>query len=154
MLKKRLDRRIGWAMTTFLLTFLFSEPVLVFWPCHARRDEVSCAELLAYSIGVLDVNEVAGYSDFEKILKEDRLAYGESPLPTFFLQGSTKKLNVLYGSCRKIHDDKGGKIDALSNGDALIANYVNDLDRRPAILCLGGDQIYADDVIRPVWQKS
>lgn len=103
-------------------------------------------KLLAYSIGVLDSNEVADYSDFEKIVKEDGLAYGEDPLPTFFLQAATRKLNVLYGSCRKIHDDRGGKMDALSHGDTLVASSVNDLDKRPAILCLGGDQIYADDV--------
>jgi hypothetical protein len=103
-------------------------------------------KLLAYSIGVLNDNKVADYTDFEAIVKADGLAYGENPLPTFFLQSPTKKLNVLYGSCRKIHDTKGGKNDALSYGDTLIANNFNNLEERPAILCLGGDQIYADDV--------
>jgi hypothetical protein len=103
-------------------------------------------KLLAYSIGELDVNEVADYTAFEAIVKDDGLAYGDSPLPTFFLQSPTRKLNVLYGSCRKIHDANGGKMDALSNGDTLLASTFNNLDKRPAILCLGGDQIYADDV--------
>lgn len=37
-------------------------------------------------------------------------------------------------------------MDALSNGDTLLASTFDNLDKRPAILCLGGDQIYADDV--------
>jgi hypothetical protein len=103
--------------------------------------------LLAYSIGEINpLDETASYADFESIVKEDNLAYADHPLPTFFLQSATRKLNALYGSCRKIHDEQGGKTDALSIGDTLIAEAVNDLDRRPAILCLGGDQIYADDV--------
>ena len=110
-------------------------------------------KLLAYSIGVLDPNEVADYAPFESIVQEDALAYGGAPLPTFFLQNSARKLNVMYGSCRKIHDAKGGKMDALSNGDTLIASSFDELDKRPAILCLGGDQVYADDVHRAVMSE-
>ncbi|WP_435163556.1 hypothetical protein [Paenibacillus glycanilyticus] len=104
--------------------------------------------LLEYSIGVLDPNEQADYQPFETIVATDGLglAYGERKLPTFFLQSPSQKLNVMYGSCRKIHDEQGGKLDALHNGDKLIAANAGDLDKRPAILCLGGDQIYADDV--------
>lgn len=104
--------------------------------------------LMEYGIGELNVNEVADYAPFEKIVKEDGLAYGNNPLPTFFLQGGSKKLNVLYGSCRKIHDANGGKVDALSHGDTVVSDNWNDLEKRPAILCLGGDQIYADDVAK------
>ena len=104
--------------------------------------------LLEYGIGVLDPDEQADYAPFETIVATDGLglAYGERKLPTFFLQSPSQKLNVLYGSCRKIHDEQGGNLDALSKGDQLIAENVDDLDKRPAILCLGGDQIYADDV--------
>ncbi|GLX67869.1 hypothetical protein [Paenibacillus glycanilyticus] len=106
--------------------------------------------LLEYGIGVLGPNEAekADYESFEAIVATDGLglAYDGHKLPTFFLQSPSQKLNVLYGSCRKIHDEHGGKLDALPNGDKLIAEHVNDLDNRPAVLCLGGDQIYADDV--------
>ncbi|MCC3376691.1 hypothetical protein [Cohnella sp. REN36] len=111
--------------------------------------------LLEYSIGVLDANEVADYEPFETIAKTDGLglAYERSKLPTFFLQSPGQKLNVMYGSCRKIHDEQGGRLDALMKGDDLVAANFGDLDKRPAILCLGGDQIYADDV-HPVAMKE
>lgn len=102
--------------------------------------------LLEYSIGILDPSGDADYSFFEKIVRDDSLAYKNNPLPTFFLQAPQKKLNALYGSCRKIHDTNGGKVDALSFGDDAIYQNFTDLDNRPAVLCLGGDQIYADDV--------
>ncbi|MBB6672094.1 hypothetical protein [Cohnella nanjingensis] len=111
--------------------------------------------LLEYSIGVLDADENADYAPFETIVATDGmgLAYGENKLPTFFLQSPAQKLNVMYGSCRKMHDEQGGRSDALFKGDALIAANFGDLDKRPAILCLGGDQIYADDV-DPVAMKE
>lgn len=103
--------------------------------------------LLEYSIGIIDsVTEEVEYLSFGNIVLIDKLSYFGNELPTFFLQKPNQKLNALYGSCRKIHDEKGGKVDALSFGDDLIENYFSDLNIRPAILCLGGDQIYADDV--------
>ena len=103
--------------------------------------------LLEYSIGVIDprTKEVE-YNSFGNIVLIDGLSYYGNPLPTFFLQEPNKKLNALYGSCRKIHDEGGGKVDALSLGDELVAKYFSDTTNRPAVLCLGGDQIYADDV--------
>jgi hypothetical protein len=110
--------------------------------------------LLAYGIGVVDpVSEVAEYAAFESIVKEDSLAYGDLTLPTFHLQAATRKLNALYGSCRKIHDTGGGKLDALAYADTLIESHATDLAERPAILCLGGDQIYADDVDNAVMSQ-
>lgn len=110
--------------------------------------------LLEYSIGIIDPNtEDVEYSSFENIVRIDKLSYFDNALPTFFLQAPSKKLNALYGSCRKIHDDNGGKIDALSLGDDLVANYFSDFGNRPAILCLGGDQIYADDVHKLVLEE-
>jgi hypothetical protein len=103
--------------------------------------------LLEYSIGVVDpLTEEVDYSAFQNVVCVDQLSYHNSELPSFYLQSPSRKLNVLHGSCRKIHDDQGGKSDALSFGDDIVENYYSDLDRRPAILCLGGDQIYADDV--------
>lgn len=103
--------------------------------------------LLEYSIGVIDpVAEEVEYNSFTNIVLVYKLSYFGNELPTFFLQGPGKKLNALYGSCRKIHDEEGGKTDALSFGDGVVENYFSDLTTRPAVLCLNGDQIYADDV--------
>jgi hypothetical protein len=101
--------------------------------------------LLAYGIGV---RTATGWDDapFAAIANQDGLAYDRQDLPTFFLQRPRTALVVFYGSCRKIHDAHGGKTDTLADGDALVARHVADFARRPAVMCLGGDQIYADDV--------
>ena len=73
-------------------------------------------------------------------------------LPTFFLQGRTdnnKPLNILHGSCRKLH---GKGEDCLAIADRLIAPSVKNLNKRPSVLFLTGDQIYADDVAGPLIQ--
>lgn len=66
-------------------------------------------------------------------------------LPTFFIRGqeNTLPLNLLYGSCRKLH---GKGEDCLVIADEIISNSVKDLNKRPSALFLTGDQIYADDV--------
>jgi hypothetical protein len=66
-------------------------------------------------------------------------------LPTFFIPGqdNTLPLNLLYGSCRKLH---GKEEDCLAIADEIISNSVKDLNKRPSALFLTGDQIYADDV--------
>jgi hypothetical protein len=64
-------------------------------------------------------------------------------LPTFFLRGQKTPLNVLYGSCRKLH---GKGEDCLAIADELIASAFDNLQKRPSVLFLTGDQIYADDV--------
>jgi hypothetical protein len=64
-------------------------------------------------------------------------------LPTFFLRGQKTPLNILHGSCRKLH---GKGEDCLVVADELIASSAEDLQKRPSVLFLTGDQIYADDV--------
>jgi hypothetical protein len=70
-------------------------------------------------------------------------------LPTFFIRGRKTDipLNLLYGSCRKLH---GKDEDCLAIADELISNSVDDLYKRPSALFLTGDQIYADDVADPL----
>lgn len=125
-------------------------PNLVFYFARVTPKEkpFPTRKLLEYGIGVLGPDGSSDYVPFETIAAADGLGlvYGERKLPTFFLQSPDQKLNVLYGSCRKMHDEQGGSWDALSAGDRLIAENSGDLDKRPAVLCLGGDQIYADDV--------
>jgi hypothetical protein len=66
-----------------------------------------------------------------------------SSLPTFFLRGQRAPLNILHGSCRKLH---GKGEDCLAVADELISSSFDNLRKRPSALFLTGDQIYADDV--------
>lgn len=76
------------------------------------------------------------------------LALGYTPglLPSFVLPPVTiDKLNLVHGSCRKMH---GPGKDTLAVLDSLIQQAVNDNDpdQRPHQLFLTGDQIYADEI--------
>jgi len=74
------------------------------------------------------------------------LAYGDDDdpkYPGFFIPTILQKL--LHGSCRKPHGG-GNSPDALSYGDDILTLAYRNLERRPAVLLLTGDQIYADDV--------
>jgi hypothetical protein len=70
-------------------------------------------------------------------------------LPMLYIPDSlqTSSLNLLYGSCRKLHGDDE---DSLIIGDKLMQDFGYNLDKRPGALFLMGDQIYADDVAGPL----
>lgn len=70
-------------------------------------------------------------------------------LPMFYIPDTvnTSSLNLLYGSCRKLHGDEK---DSLIIGDKIIQDFPYDLAKRPSALFLIGDQIYADDVADPL----
>jgi hypothetical protein len=70
-------------------------------------------------------------------------------LPMFFIpeREDASSLNLLYGSCRKLHGDDE---DSLIIGDRLMKDFFFDLKKRPSALFLIGDQIYADDVAGPL----
>jgi len=70
-------------------------------------------------------------------------------LPTFYIPAGKNGtlINILYGSCRKLH---GNDEDSLIMGDKLLASSISDLKKRPSSLFLIGDQIYADDVAGPL----
>ncbi len=75
-------------------------------------------------------------------LKAAKLTYGEHRHPIFHIP---EKLNsVLHGSCRKPHGATGK--DCLAVGDSLLETTHNDVGKRPDLLLMTGDQIYADDV--------
>lgn len=121
-------------------------PAVTFHLARIRPDKpLPVGVVLAYGIGV---KTATGWDEapFERIVREDGLAYGDAPLPTFVLHRPRAPLNVLYGSCRKIHDTKGGERDTLADGDALVAKTFHRPADRPHLLCLGGDQVYADEV--------
>ena len=95
------------------------------------EDEILCYDIL-----------IEGQSIIEDHLRQ-ALVYPPYSLPSFFIQSKDLPLNLLFGSCRKIH---GPDEDCLPRGDDQIAAYTEDVNKRPTALFLGGDQIYADDV--------
>ncbi|WP_148686354.1 hypothetical protein [Candidatus Nitrosocosmicus hydrocola] len=70
-------------------------------------------------------------------------------LPMFFIpeKEDDSSFNLLYGSCRKLHGDDE---DSLIIGDKIMSDFFYDLKKRPSVLFLIGDQIYADDVAGPL----
>lgn len=102
--------------------------------------------LLEYQLGTVGPDGVTDWSWFDALVASDGLAYKEFALPSFYLQASGAKLTVVYLSCRKPHDVVAGANDAFSYGESLSANNAKVFAARPTILCLTGDQIYADDV--------
>jgi len=65
-------------------------------------------------------------------------------LPSFAIApASPENLRVLHASCRKPHASGD---DALAAADAIVASALATPERRPHLLLLTGDQIYADDV--------
>jgi hypothetical protein len=80
---------------------------------------------------------------------EDKNLLSLFSLPTFYIPAGKNgsQLNILYGSCRKLHGDDE---DSLLIGDKLLASSISDIKKRPSSLFLIGDQIYADDVAGPM----
>jgi hypothetical protein len=126
------------------------------------RAEFPTDELLAYDIEVTYDNSSSDEShrlkDFGLLNGKNSIAYRNHEyddssninddnealsLPTFFLRGQRTPLNILHGSCRKLH---GKGEDCLAAADELISFSVEDVHKRPSALFLTGDQIYADDV--------
>jgi hypothetical protein len=113
-------------------------------PCEGTFPENA---LLHYRI-----DRIEGDAEVPIDLAEMGLTYGGAQHPSFFLPDRLKR--ILYGSCRKPHglealfaaDPANAVTDGLSHGDAELERTHADLALRPALLVLGGDQIYADDV--------
>lgn len=73
------------------------------------------------------------------------LLYAQHTLPSFVVPKNIH--SMLHGSCRKPHFDSG---DGLVQMDKLLANKHFSADKRPAMVMMSGDQIYADDVAGPM----
>lgn len=105
-------------------------------------------ELLAYDVAVQEEGDSPRkLRDLGLVGGENSLAYGDLPLPTFFIRSQTPTLHVLHGSCRLLH---GKGEDSLVAADEVIARYALDPLERPSSLFLTGDQIYADEVAGPL----
>jgi PhoD-like phosphatase len=125
-------------------------------------------ELLAYDLAIRlrDANPrtekrlVAFFPKERPINDPDfGIAYEEARLPTFYLpSGNPDKgqPNILYGSCRKLGGEGGdafGFADHVLEQNAAIPGLDGksaNLGKRPSVLFLMGDQIYADDVAEPL----
>ncbi len=73
------------------------------------------------------------------------LLYEDERLPSFVVKTSLD--NLLHGSCRKPHYPSR---DALVRVDEQLCETRRDPRRRPALLMMTGDQVYADDVVGPM----
>jgi len=69
------------------------------------------------------------------------LAYNNKSRPSFIIQENIN--NLLHGSCRNPHHESP---DSLLAGDELVEQTLSDVEKRPALLMMSGDQIYADHV--------
>ena len=101
---------------------------------------------LQYDIAINGVN-LAGMG---LTTGEKRICYLEGGLPELILKDSHSV--ILHGSCRKPHASHGkhSQPDMMLAADDLVAEHQGDADKRPSLLFLTGDQIYADDVAAPM----
>lgn len=80
--------------------------------------------------------------------KHVALGFNDLFLPSFAMApAALDQLNIVHGSCRKAH---GHGVDALAALDNLIKKAGSDPLKRPHQLFMTGDQIYADEVGRPL----
>src|SRR6185436_20154746 len=108
--------------------------------------------IYAYNISFLH-GSVRKELKTEGVLKGgiDSISYKPYSFPTFCLPGETlNDLKISHGSCRKTH---GGQTDALRALDTAIELTSSRPSERPQLLCLTGDQIYADDVADALLHK-
>ncbi|MHC8331462.1 alkaline phosphatase D family protein [Pseudomonas sp. LB3P25] len=94
-----------------------------------------CDTLIEYDLLIDD----AGIADWAP-----HLLYGEARCPNFVLRSRVDHL--LHGSCRKPHHPAP---DGLLCVDRLL-EAEPDAHKRPALLMMSGDQVYADDVAGPM----
>jgi hypothetical protein len=106
-------------------------------------------QLLAYDLELFEGDDRSGrrLRELGLLGRPDGIAYGDLPLPSFFLQAKASPLHFLHGSCRLLH---GKGEDALAAADVVTARHAEDLASRPSTLYLTGDQIYGDDVAGPL----
>ena len=97
----------------------------------------------------IEYNLVAECNDGKKTLTGliPHITYPGERMPSFVVRKSVRRF--FHGSCRKPHHDSE---DAFLGLDGEIRKTLDDMEYRPALLMLTGDQIYADDVAGPMLQ--
>ncbi|WP_338920564.1 alkaline phosphatase D family protein [Pseudomonas silesiensis] len=97
-----------------------------------------CDTLIDYDLLIDDDGTESGIADWAP-----HLLYGEAGCPNFVLRSQVDQL--LHGSCRKPHFPAP---DGLLCVDRLL-EAEPEAEKRPALLMMSGDQVYADDVAGP-----
>ena len=90
-------------------------------------------------------------NDFGLIGGKGTITYKNEALPSFLIPSSHS--HILQGSCRKPHaanNSSHSQFDHMRTADLLLNKSISKTDKRPTMLCLTGDQIYADDVALPL----
>jgi len=92
-------------------------------------------------------------ADFGLTRGDYRITYGNDTLPGFILKN--KHQVILQGSCRKPHAavSRKSQPDMMKAADTLLQETRKNTAKRPSLLFLTGDQIYADDVSAPLLAK-
>ena len=88
-------------------------------------------------LGLLSGENTILYDNFDFRELNDHDKHQDKPfppmfsLPTFYISAgkNSSELNILYGSCRKLHGEDG---DSLTIGDKLIASSISDPKKRPS----------------------
>jgi hypothetical protein len=107
-------------------------------------------KVLGYEVYALN-NAIPDNSPLHRVSLTTGLDYGPYPWPTFFLQAERTPLRVLHGSCRRAY--AAGR-DAMAASDTLIRDTLADVSKRPTLMILTGDQIYADDILWAMWSLT
>lgn len=94
-------------------------------------------------------NQVVSYQVIDAIHGDlfsqiDQLNYQQQAHPQFVIKSKIDKL--LHGSCRNPHHHSD---DALVAADNNIAS-LTDIQQRPALIMMSGDQVYVDDIAAPM----
>ena len=91
----------------------------------------------------IDISATTRAEESSKCLADiiPHLAYSNKSRPSFIIQENIN--NLLHGSCRNPHHESP---DSLLAGDQLVGKTLSDVEKRPALLMMSGDQIYADHV--------
>ncbi|GHE99996.1 alkaline phosphatase family protein [Thalassotalea profundi] len=104
------------------------------------EQKLPCGQTLFYNF--IFKNEDQRHALTELI---SNICYQNQALPSFVI--STDISSLMHGSCRKPHCESN---DGLIQVDRYIDKHLKTPDKRPAMLLLSGDQIYADDVAGPM----
>jgi hypothetical protein len=101
------------------------------------------AKYIEYDLLIANKDEQSTSEILLKPLAETvpHLSYEKRSRPSFIIQPNITHL--LHGSCRNPHDNSN---DSLLAGDDKMSKTHLDVNKRPVLLMMSGDQIYADDV--------
>lgn len=101
-------------------------------------------EVIDYQLTFNDGNTTRTLTDISP-----SLCYSGNTLPNFVIKKTLD--NIIHGSCRKPHANCD---DALPQIDNVIEKSLSGHEKRPDIIMMSGDQIYADDVAGPMLQAT